>query len=360
MNIAYAITGMQKAAGTSVFAGEVANRLVGRGHQVWVAVCDCAARDCYPLDERVRLTSIADLMGILQHKTACPLDVVHIHALWSPILAKVAKMAKKSGVKVVWSPHGMLTPWAMANKRLKKFIGWWGFQRRALMNAEALHVTAQSEVADVRRMGLKNPVFVAPLGVAVAEDASGHKNANRPVRTLLFVSRVQRKKGLPYLLHAWAKLPESLRCTWRMVIAGPDQDNHTSELCTLASQLGISEEVFFLGPVFGEDKDKLYREADLFVLPTHSENFGSVVIESLAAGTPVICTKGAPWAELESHRCGWWIDIGVDPLLIALKESMSLIDDERAHLGQNGIDLVREKYSWDSVVLTMEAAYERI
>ena len=162
MKVLHIIPGLIKAAGTSVFCGEVCNRLVQNGHEVTLAVVDCKQDNTYPVDERVRVVDIASALNGNE-----PFDLVHIHALWSPILHQVAQWARRHKLPIVWSPHGMLTPWAMNNKKWKKLLGWWLYQKLDLARAELIHVTAQSEVGDVRRMGLKNKIMVAPLGVKV-------------------------------------------------------------------------------------------------------------------------------------------------------------------------------------------------
>lgn len=172
------------------------------------------------------------------------------------------------------------------------------------------------------------------------------------MKTLKFIGQISPANGLPNLLKAFYSNE------WKLRIVGPDENNHVADLKALADSLGISDKIEFVGPKSGDDLAREYATADLFVLPTYSENFGSVVIESLAQGVPVICTKGAPWKELEDYGCGWWPDIGVDALREALDEAMSLTDEERRAMGERGRKLVEEKYSWKKVCETIMRGYD--
>jgi len=354
VTILHIVSGLTRANGVSVFLGELAAEQAAAGHDVLVLV-ETVSDDQYPVTDPVR---------ILSDGAKCPpgIDVVHVHGLWDPWLTRMARRFRKAGARLVWSPHGMLTPWALRNKWPKKLAGLLLYQYWALRRADLIHVTAASEIADVRRLGLGRSVVMAPLGVHLppVEDLSRSATSSDRTRTVLFVSRVQKKKGLPNLLDAWAAIPVEVRRGWRVCIAGPDQDCHTAELTAQALRLGIGDEVDFLGPVYGVAKDALYREADIFVLPTHSENFGSVVIEALAWGTPVICTKGAPWEDLETWHCGRWVEIGVRPLSEGLRELMEQSDVKRAAMGRRGRELVARKYTWHEVYVSLQQVYERI
>ena len=164
-------------------------------------------------------------------------------------------------------------------------------------------------------------------------------------------------KGLLDLVEAWSQLKPT---GWRVVIAGRDEAGHESEVKTQIRKRKLEASFEFAGPVDGAAKWELYRSADVFVLPSHSENFGIVVAEALACGVPVITTRGAPWQELLTHRCGWWVPIGLQPLAEALRVATALSSDKRRAMGERGRALVCQKYSWAAIARQMREVYEWI
>ncbi len=282
--------------------------------------------------------------------------VVHSHGLWAPANHWASRAARRHGIPLVIQPRGMLEPWALGHKAWKKRIGMALFQRNDLDTARVLIATSSQEYESIRKLGLRQPVAVIPNGVDLA--ISQHVGSEPPclperVRSVLFLSRVHPKKGLLNLMHAWARLTPR---GWRLRIAGPDEGGHLAEVLELAQRLGIAESVDYIGEVDGERKSETYRDADMFVLPTFSENFGVVVAEALAHGLPVITTRGAPWADLEAQRCGWWIDIGVEPLMDALRASTGLNDVERWAMGQRGREYAR-RFEWAEIARETTAVY---
>ena len=280
-------------------------------------------------------------------------EVVHDHGLWLPTNHAAAQAARRRGLPFVVSTRGMLEPWARQNGRFKKSVAWWLYQRRDLTSAAVLHATAPSEAEGLRSAGLRAPIAVIPNGVDVPPQAVRQPRPPGAPRRALFLSRVHPKKGLPLLLDAWAEVrPDG----WELVVAGPDEDGHRAELETQTARLGLGE-VSFLGAVDNGKKWDLYRTADLFVLPTYSENFGVVVAEALAAGVPVLTTTGAPWAELQTHRAGWWVEPAPRPLAQALRTSTETTDEERAAMGARGRALVDQTYGWDGIAAQMAEVY---
>ena len=290
--------------------------------------------------------------------------LVHSHGLWEYQSYAAGKFARKTRTPLVMSTHGMLEPWSIARSRWKKRLVRWLFENRNLRTARCLHATADQEADNIRALGIDKPIAIVPIGLetepytqADPQEARERWPELRDKRPLLFMSRIHPKKGLFNLIEAWAKLAREF-ADWQLVIAGPDELSHESEVRAVAEAAGIGGRVTFVGPVYGTLKTSLLAAAGLFVLPTFSENFGIVVIESLAAGVPVITTKGAPWRSVVEHECGWWIDIGVAPLLEALQAGLSLPDDQRRAMGLRGLEMVRQKHSWPEISRQMIAVYD--
>jgi len=253
-------------------------------------------------------------------------------------------------------PHGMLEPWAMNCRAWKKRLAMALYQWQDLQEARVLVATAGAEYENLRALGLRQPIAIIPNGVHL-QQYSIQPRIREIVppqkRKALFLSRVQGKKGLLNLIDAWSRVRPA---GWRLQIAGPDEGGHLAEVMARVRQAGVADSVEYVGVVDGDAKRQLYVSADLFVLPTFSENFGVVVAEALAHGLPVITTRGAPWQDLTTYRCGWWIDIGVDPLVAALRSAIALSDDERQAMGARGREYVR-RYDWADIAVQTVDVY---
>lgn len=281
------------------------------------------------------------------------IDILHDHGVWLPSNLASARAAVKQKTPFVLTARGMLEPWALGFNRWKKTAAWYAYQKWILAQTDLLHATAPAEAEHLRDLGIKTPIVVAPNGVPIP-DTYKTEPSPREERTAFFLSRVHPKKGLFHLIDAWATVrPKG----WRLVIAGPDELGHTDDVRARAREHGILDVVSFPGPIPNDEKWTHYREADLFVLPTFSENFGVVVAEALASGIPAITTTGAPWRDLVTYECGWWIDTGTAPLVEALESAVSLSDAERLRMGERGRQLVIETYTWDAVAQTLHEAY---
>jgi glycosyltransferase involved in cell wall biosynthesis len=367
MRILHTIESLTKgAAGVFHFLNDLTRRQRELGWEVVVVGCQdpAFARDAHhwkhAQTEFVRPLPIRFLpfaTGLREIVSRVQPDLIHCHGLWTYHSTTVPPLCRAKKIPFIISPHGMLEPWAWQHRAWKKRPVWWLWEKRFLQQASALHATADQEAQNLRKLGLINPIIMLPVGVDVPleRQRSEVRGQRSGVRTALFISRIHPKKGLLDLVRAWNLVrPDG----WRVIVAGPDSNGHQAVVQQAVQAAGLADCFEFPGPVYDAAKWSLYESADLFILPTYSENFGIVIAEALAAGVPVITTKGAPWAELPARQCGWWVDIGVEPLAAALREASSLSDPERQAMGQRGCLLVEENYSWPKIAREFKAVYE--
>lgn len=285
-------------------------------------------------------------------------DVVHVNGCWMPQCALAQRWAQRAGCKVVLTPHGMLEPWIIRRHYYtRKLPALWLYQKRAVAAADCLHATAESERDNILKLGYNTNVEVIANGIDVENIVM--KQSWRRTRKILFLSRVHVKKGIEMLIEAAARLKNELNL-YEVIVAGEGDADYIDGLKAGTARAGLGEMVRFVGGVYGEKKWAVLRETDVLVLPTFSENFGIVVAEALACGTPVITTKGAPWSDLGAWECGWWIERDVDALVEAMKSFLTLTDDECERMGRNGRRLVEAKYSSGRMAGDMLGLYRRL
>ena len=287
-------------------------------------------------------------------------DLVHIHGIWRMENYVAARSAMHANIPIMYSLRGAAKRWAMEQKRLKKKIAWKIYQERDLKYASVLHATAEREADDLRQLGLTQPIALIPNGIErfmpgdVLEDNSQTARELRSNRTILFMSRVHPGKGVDMLIDAWSSVR---RPGWRCHVVGPGDDAYKSEMKERAKARGVGDDFAFFDMAIGDEKWRRYREAEIFILPTSSENFGMVVAEALSAGVPVITTKGAPWRALQEQRCGWWVSVETNAVATAMQEAMDLSDAERREMGERGRRFVEAHYAWSKVAEKMADVY---
>ena len=327
-------------------------------------------------------------------------DVVHNHGVWLAANYYARRGAVKAGKALVISPRGMLEGWSLGRSIVRKTVAWQLFERKNLESAGLLHATSDSEAEAIAtalrikikiKMKIKEPrIVVAPNGVEVPEKIPGREMLERKFPELkgrsfvLFMSRIHPKKGLDLLLEAWARrktdAPAGLGLGLRLsefvlVIAGPEEDRGYAE--KLKKEGG--REVIWTGELRGEEKWAALGNAEFLVLPSHSENFGIVVAESLAAGRPVVTTTGTPWGEaetpirmrirmkgnnngesmnLEERKCG--VICEVTDLKRGLERMLEFSDKKREEMGARGRQWMTEEFSWEAGAEKLIAAYKEV
>lgn len=358
----------EEASGPSYSVVRLSEALVAQGQEVTLAALDWAPLPSprpflktFPLGLGPRRLGRSPAMKrwLAETARAGGLDLIHNHGLWMMPNIYPGWVAGRQGVPLVVSPRGTLSEWAMQSGSSIKRVFWPWVQKPALASTTCFHATAESEYKNIRRMGFRQPVAIIPNGIDIPDLVPKTLNESRnESRTLLFLGRVHPIKGLDMLLPVWRAV-QGRFLEWRLRIVGPDNRGYLAEMQRLASELHL-ERVEFSGALRGEQKWQAYQEADLFVLPTYSENFGMAVAEALAAGTPAIVTRGAPWAGLEQQGAGWWIDIGVDSLVACLEDALSHSPESLAEIGQNGRRWMEAEFSWARVGQRMVETYRWI
>lgn len=285
-------------------------------------------------------------------------DIVHVNCCWTPDCAMIQRLAQKRGYKVVLTPHGMLEPWIIKRHYwTRKVPALWLYQKAAMQRADCVQATAESERDNLLKLGYNSNIKVVRLGI----DADGieMKKSWKKTRQILFLSRVHVKKGINFLVEAADVLRNELQ-GYKILVAGEGNADYVEAMKRMICDRGLQDIVQLVGGVYGDEKWRLFQTSDFFVLPTHSENFGLAIAESLASGTPVITTVGTPWNDLNSSNSGAWIEIGTQPLVETLRRFLSLSDEDLETMGKNGRKLIETKYSAKVMAEEMMEVYQSI
>ncbi len=282
-------------------------------------------------------------------------DLVHVHGIWLDSQWAAMTRQKKAGTPVVVSPRGMLDEWAVRNSSWKKRAVEKLFAREALERASCINALCRSEADAIRAYGLKNPIALIPNGIDLP-DLSVGKARDGEEKRLLFIGRIHPKKGLRELLQAWAEFKSDGQ--WKLLIAGWDDGGHEAGLKALASDLALGDRVEFIGSAYGEQKDRLLRSVDAFILPSFSEGLPMSVLEAWSYALPVVMTDFCNLPE--GFSAGAALRVQPEPASIAdgLARLANLDEETLSAMGREGRRLAEEKFSWASIAERMARVYE--
>lgn len=356
-----------KSGGTAATISQLANQLVEGGHDVTVLLLD-SSNNTHGLLPQIRVCQCHSPAGgklgfasHLQRELASlgKTDLVHIHGLWRLYYTQVARFAQQASLPVVLSTHGMLEPFALGHHALRKRVARILYQDSVLKTVRCLHTTSSSEADGVYRLGFRRPTAVIPWGIDIprrdsAKTVLPSRMSRR--RTALCLSRFHPIKGLDLLLHAWWAIEKGFP-QWDLLLAGYDENSYRVRLQRLAGSLGISQRIIFRGPLRNEEKEAAFAGAELFLLPSRSENFGLAVGEALARGLPVITTTGTPWSSIADWGCGWYIEPEVQAIAQALTAALEQPGVKLRQMGERGRELVATKFSVAASVAEMATVY---
>lgn len=288
-------------------------------------------------------------------------DGVHIHGLWEGGTSVAAYTARSLDKPYILSAHGMLDPWAISKKALKKRLYAALVERANLDGAACLHALTMSEAEDYWRFGSRRPIAVIPNGVDLPQTVDTalfleHYPELQGKRIILFLGRIHFKKGLDLLVQAWSRLAASFPDAV-LVLAGPDSQNSRASLETLIADRGLGARVVFTGMLGPRMKWSALASAQCFVLPSYSEGFSVAILEAMGMGLPVVITEQCHLPEVRHAEAGWVIQADALQLSAALEDMLQNSASANAEIGNRGRRLVHQQFSWAVVARQMADLY---
>jgi glycosyltransferase involved in cell wall biosynthesis len=293
-------------------------------------------------------------------------DLVHIHAVWSFATAAAARAADRAGVPYIVRPAGMLSSYTWERKGWKKRLYWNIIEKRTIQYAAAFHATSDAEAAEIRSVrpdarvfvipnGVEDAAFVVPSARAALRQRCGPNVGELPI--LLFLSRLHPKKGIvDRLLPAVA----AMRSPCFLAVAGgedPHAPGYEHEVRQAIERLGLRERVAMLGQIAAADRWAMLDGAAVFVLPSHSENFGVVVAEAMARGCPVVVTDAVQLcAQVREAGAGEIVSGNVEALATAL-DRMILRPELRRDCGEAGRAYAQQHFRWNQIASLIHQMY---
>ncbi|MBE9221917.1 glycosyltransferase [Cyanobacterium stanieri LEGE 03274] len=294
-------------------------------------------------------------------------DVAHIHALFSPVTTMAAWICRQKGLPYILRPLGTLDPKDLQKKRgLKKIYGNL-LEKANLRGSFGVHFTSQQEADVSEDFGAGINRLIVPLGVEIPDRTLDDDmiydryQIPRGKPLLLFMSRIEPKKGLQFLIPALQRLLNQ-GYDFHFVLAGanPQDRSYEAQIQTQITSSSLSDCTTITGFVTGDEKMALLQKADLFLLPSFYENFGIAVVEAIAFSTPVLISDQVYiYREIEKAKAGWICSLNEDDLVKKLMVALESGEEERQQRGLNGFNLVKQNYSWSAIARQLIEIYTK-
>ena len=268
-------------------------------------------------------------------------NIIHSHGLWLYTNIVPYFIKQKKDVKLVLSPRGTLSQWALNKSKIKKKIVYnLMFQKKALKSIDCFHATSKIEYDEIRNFGYRQPVAIIPNGIEkqkIIYNKSNHVS---------FFGRINDKKGIELLINAFSDVSNKLDFGLKIFGIKEDENYYNK----IKKMIKNNSRIKLMDPVYGEDKIKSYQESIFTLMPSFSENFGNIVLESLINGTPALSTKYAAWDKLEIKNCGFLCLPTEDSIKEKLLKINSLDKSDLKIMNENSINYA-QTFLWENISL---------
>jgi len=369
MRVLHIVEGLSaESGGLSRAVTGLSDGLVRRGHEVKIVSPD-HGKNISPQAAHLQPFSGGPLgrwnLTKAVRKAAGWSDLIHIHGLWCFPQFIASRAAWWIGKPYIVSPHGMLDPWALGQRRIRKQLYGHLIERRTLKRASAIHALTEREALDIQRLESGRPVYTIPNGIDPSEfDALPDREVFERrfpqiagKRVILFLGRIHPKKGLDLLAQAFAEVARS-RVEAFLMIAGPDENGYLSRIESSLKKLVPEDRFLFTGLLESNGRLAALAAADLFVLPSYSEGLPVAAVEAMAAGLPVILSEAC---NIDAAGAGAGLVVPTDATALC-KAILHVIDNpsQAIAMGRRAREFISTNHTWDNIASQMVDAYERV
>ena len=283
-------------------------------------------------------------------------DIYHAQGIWQYPTYALIDVAKSYKKPYIITPRGMLYPQDI--QKSNKFFKIVSLKYRLLKdlnNADCVHVTCKEEMEYCRKLGITSPIAIIPNPIEIK---NYKRNIQEKIFRLGYLGRLSPRKNVESLIYAFHELKNNISNAELIIIGGGDI-HYEKFLKNEVKRLGLNN-VKFLGFLSGDKKDEAISSLSVLAMPSEFENLGNVILEGLIRKIPCIATKGSPWEELITHKCGWWVDYNQEAITKAVKEAIETPNEELIEMGNRGRKLIEENYSIEKVAQKFKSLYEWI
>jgi glycosyltransferase involved in cell wall biosynthesis len=272
-------------------------------------------------------------------------DFVQLTSYFFPVTWFAALICNITKTPFSIAPRGELEDNAIKFNRLIKIILHKIFLKFLYRRAKFIMITSIQELEFSKKYFNENmPFELIPNYIELSKTGELSEVDLLKKKNILYLGRLHPKKGIANLIKAYFSLDESIINSHLLLITGTGELDYVNSLKALVDSSKYNERVIFLGHKQGIEKEKIYKQSKVLVLPSYSENFGNVVLESLSFSTPVIASKYTPWEVLEVNKCGLWIDNTPDKIMKGMTEILMMKKSDYMIYSMNSYKYVKKEF----------------